>query len=76
MVKVKNDVKLPDRSDVHSYNTIPALVMTIKGLGLSSRVSATGHVKDPVPLTENSRALCPSGRFPPSFIHQVIIIMY
>ena len=23
---------------------------------------------------ENSRALCPGGRFPPSFIHQVIII--
>ena len=23
---------------------------------------------------EKSRALCPSGRFPPSFIHQIIII--
>ena len=37
-------------------------------------VCPTGHIKDPVPLIEKSRALCPSGRFPPSFIHQVIII--
>ena len=46
----------------------------IKGLGMSSRVHATGHIKDPVPLIEKSRGLSPSGRFPPSFIHQVIII--
>ena len=45
-----------------------------KGLGMSSRVCATGHIKDPVPLIEKSRASCPSARFPPSFIHQVIVI--
>ena len=33
-----------------------------------------GHIKDPVPLVKKSRASCPGGRFPPSFIHQVIII--
>ena len=38
------------------------------------RFCAAGHIKDPVPLFEKSRASCPSGRFPPSFIHQVIII--
>ena len=36
------------------------------------RVCATGHIKDPV--LKKSRALCPSGRFLPSFIHQGIII--
>ena len=41
---------------------------------MSSRVCATGHIKDPVPLIEKSRASCPGGRFPPGFIHQVIII--
>ena len=41
---------------------------------MSSRVCVAGHIKDPVPLIEKSRASCPSGRFPPSFIHQVIII--
>ena len=37
-----------------------------KGLGMSSRVWATGHIKDPVPLIERSRASC--------FILQVIAI--
>ena len=37
-------------------------------------VCATRHIKDPVPLIEKSRAVCPGGRFPPSYIHQVIII--
>ena len=46
----------------------------IKGLGMSSLVYATGHIKDPVPLVEKRRGLSPGGRFPPSFIHQVIII--
>ena len=46
----------------------------IKGFGMSSLVYATGHIKDPVPLVEKSRGLSPGGRFPPSFIHQVIII--
>ena len=44
----------------------------IKGLGMSSRGCATGHI-DPVPLIEKSRASCPGGRSP-SFIHQLIII--
>ena len=35
---------------------------------------STGHIKDPVPLIEKGRGLSPGGRFPPSFIHQVIII--
>ena len=47
-------------------------VRVIKGLGMSSRACATGHIKDP--LIEKSRASCPGGGFPPSFIHQVIII--
>ena len=46
----------------------------IKGLGMSSLVYATGHIKDPVPLVEKRRGLSPGGRFPPSFIHQVVII--
>ena len=46
----------------------------IKGLGMSSRVYATGYIKDPVPHIEKRRGLSPGGRFPPSFINQVIII--
>ena len=46
----------------------------IKSLGMSSLVYATGHIKDPVPLIEKRRGLSPGGRFPPSVIHQVIII--
>ena len=46
----------------------------VNGLGMSSLVYATGHTKDPVPLIEKRRGLSPDGRFPPSFIHQVIII--
>ena len=46
----------------------------IKGLGMSSLVYATGHIKDPVPLIDKRRGLSPGGWFPPSFIHQVIII--
>ena len=41
---------------------------------MSSHVCATGHIQDPVPLIEKSRASCSCGRFPPSFIHQVIVI--
>ena len=40
---------------------------------MSSLVCATGHIKGPVPLIEKSRGLSPGGRFPPSFIHRVII---
>ena len=47
----------------------------MKCLGMSSLVYATGHIKDPVPLIDKSRGLSPGGRFPPSFIHQVIIII-
>ena len=32
------------------------------------------HIKDPVSLIKKRRGLSPSGRFPPSFIHLVIII--
>ena len=42
----------------------------IKGFGMS----ATGHIKYPVPLIKKTRASCPGGRFPPSRIHQVIVI--
>ena len=37
----------------------------IKGLGMSSLVYATGHIKDPVPLIDKRRGLSPGGRFPP-----------
>ena len=47
---------------------------TYQGLGMSSLVYATGHINDPVPLIEKRRGLSPGGQFPPSFIHQVIII--
>ena len=46
-----------------------------KMLDESSLLYATGHIKDPVPLIEKRRGLSPGGRFPPSFIHQVIIII-
>ena len=44
----------------------------IKGLGMSSLVYATGHIKDPLPLISKRElmGLSPGGRFPPivSFI--------
>ena len=46
----------------------------IKGLDMYCHVYATGHIKDPMPLIEKRRGLSPGGRFPPRFIHQVIII--
>ena len=59
----------------HSLTFPPVLRdWVIKGLGMSSLVYVTGHIKDPVPLIEKRRGLSPGGRFPPSFIHQVIII--
>ena len=39
------------------------------------KVHRLGHITDPVPLIEKKRGLYPGGRFPPSFIHQVIIII-
>ena len=41
---------------------------------MSARACVTGHIKDPVPLIEKRRGLSPGGRFPPGFIHRVIII--
>ena len=41
---------------------------------MSIRVCTTGHIKDPVPLIQKSRASCPGGRVPSSLIHQVVII--
>ena len=41
---------------------------------MTYRVCAIGHIKDLMPLIEKSSVLCPSGRFPPRFIHQIIII--
>ena len=50
---------------VEHFGFLPVLHdWVIKGLG----------IKDPMPLIEKRRGLSPSGRFPPSFIHQVIII--
>ena len=39
----------------------------------ASIICVTGHIKDPVPLIGKRRGLSPGGRFPPSFIHLVII---
>ena len=44
-----------------------------KSLAMSSHVCVTGHIRNPVPLIEKSRALCPSGRFHPRFIKVIII---
>ena len=64
----------PTRGTEH-FGFPPVLrVWEIKGLGMSSLVYVTGHIKDPVPLIDKRRGLSPGGRFPPSFIHQVIII--
>ena len=45
---------------------------------MSSRACATRHIvyyiKDPEPLIEKRRELSPGGRFPPGFIHRVIIV--
>ena len=41
---------------------------------MSSRVCATGHIKDPLPVIKKRRASCPGGGFRLSFIHQEIII--
>ena len=41
-----------------------------KGIGMPSCMCVTG----PVPLIVKSRASCLGGRFPPSFVHQVIVI--
>ena len=49
-------------------------IYIMQGLGMYRRVYVTRHIKDPMPLSEKSRTLSPGGRFPPSFIHQVIII--
>ena len=43
-----------------------------KGVGMPSHVYATGYVKYPVPLVKKSRASCRGGRFPLSYIQQVV----
>ena len=62
------------RYPLHSQHLPVLRDWVIKGLGMSSLVYAPGHIKDPVPFIEKRRGLSPGGRFPPSFIHQVIII--
>ena len=72
----ENKVGIPKLNPKFRSLTFPPVLRdwVTKGLGMSSLVYATGHIKDPVPLVEKSRGLSPGGRFPPSFIHQVIII--
>ena len=36
----------------------------IKGLGMYSRIYATGHIKDAMPLIKKRRGLSPGGQFP------------
>ena len=60
-------------SSAYGLLTVENKGQLIKG-HMSSRVYATGHIKDPMPLIEKRRGLSPGGRFPSSFIHQVIII--
>ena len=59
-----------------NISAVPSVLhyWVIKGLGMSSLVYVTGHIKDCAQLIEKRRGLSPGGRFPPSFIHQVIII--
>ena len=61
-----------DKMNISAFPPVPH-DWVIKGLGMSSRVCATGHIKDPLPLIVKRRGLSPGGRFPPSFNHQVII---
>ena len=59
------------------YTSYPSSVISLIGRicqCMSSLVYATGHIKDPVPLIGKRRGLSPAGWFPPSFIHQAIII--
>ena len=61
------------------YNHVYACVQHARSVGhvtqitLLPLITLTGHIQDPMPLIEKSRASCPGGRFP-SFIYQVIII--
>ena len=64
----------PTRGTEHFGFPPSAPRLVIKGHGMSSLVYATGHIKDTVPLIEKRRVLSSGGWFPPSFIHQVIII--
>ena len=50
------------------------LFSQILGFDRNTDFSHFESQRDPVPLIEKSRTLCPSGMFPPTFIHQVIII--
>ena len=67
---ISND--LPD-------NNVPCLrkLWRVHGLVsfLNSSVYATGHIKDPVPLSEKRRGLSPGGRFHSSIIQSSYTIM-
>ena len=52
----------------------PHKILFLRPTSMFSRVCATDHIKDPVPLIEMIRASCPGGRFFHTFIHQIIII--
>ena len=71
--EAKTDKQPPPPTHTHTFPPV-LRDWVIKGLGMSSLVYATGHIKDPVGVIEKRRGLSPGGRFPPSFIHQVIII--
>ena len=66
-------VRVPRELNISSF---PAVLRDwgVKGPGMSSRACGTGYIKDHMPLIEKRRGLSPGGRFPPSFIHRVIII--
>ena len=77
LVRLRTDVLSVRVSPVElNISAFPPVLRdwVILGLGMSSFVYATGHIKDPVPLIERRSGLSPGGRFPPSFIHLVIII--
>ena len=61
------------KSCIHTCISVQVPVVrdrAIKGFGkYSSRVCVTVHIKDLLPLIENSQAWCPGGRFPLSFIY-------
>ena len=54
-----------------SYRSVQSAGCVVNGM---QSLYSVGHIKDPVPLIAKRRGLSPGDRFPPSFIHQVIII--
>ena len=53
------------------FNAVNGGIKAFVCLAVSVRLDI---IKDPMTLIKKSRVPCPSGRFSPSFIHQVIII--